>query len=547
MNAIIYSRVSTDDQDNARQIAELKSYAQYKKFKVLKVFEEKITGASKGSQRVVFKQLLEYLETNEIDSILVWELSRLGRSMLDVLNNIEAFSEKRINVFIKKEGMNTLDEKKRKSTMTTLLISILSGFAEMERDTIRQRSISGLRYNASTGGAGTGVIKPYGYEAIQKKLYVNAEEAKVVRMMFSKYLSGLGTGAIAKYLNAEGVPTRFAKLFAEKEISNKVGFQKKGNDFKWVDGTVYSILTNSIYKGDRKHKGEVFKIEPIVDPQTFERVQARLRENYNKNSSKVKYFNPLKDIIKCGHPECENRGYSYYMHKRPDNKDNAYKCISKRYNNFCGNPSIGIDKLLKGLFWICQPLIVNDALTQKSKNQNSLIEAIENKNIEIQGIQKDLLSLNTKLNSLIRMNLDGQIDAKRFTQMNSEFLSKITNSNERLVILSEDLDRLKKVSEAKPVSSYSLEIFNQNIKGAVDYIKVHSVTNPAAFSDHLRIKNDVAVILEVKSLLAFNDGRPAATYFALSRYSDNLMYLEFQSPTKDPIRLCDVPGRDQLQ
>ena len=535
MNAIIYSRVSTEDQNNTRQIEELKAYAKYQKMKVLKVFEEIISGASKGADRRGFKEMLEFVDNNEIDHILIWELSRLGRSMIDVLNNIETFSERKINIFIKKEGMNTLDDRKRKSTMVTMLISILSGFAEMERDSIKQRSISGIRHNVLNGGAGTGIIKAYGYEAIEKKLYVNAGEAKIVRLMFAKYLSGLGTSAIAKYLNSKEIPTRFATVYAEKEISNKVGFRKKGMDFRWVDGTVYSILKNSIYKGERKHKGEVFMVEPIVDTQTFERVQVRLRENFNKNSSKVIYQNPLKAILKCGHPECEKRAYSYFMHKRANNRDNAYKCISRRYNHPCGNPSINIDKLQKALFWICQPLIVNDALEQKTKRTNALDENIENKNIEIQNTQKLLLALNSKLNSLIKMNLDGQIDSKRFTTMNTEFIAKIASANSRLVLLAEDLERLKRLSKSKPVTTYSYDIFNEYIKDAVEYVKVHSVSNLKPFESILMVKNDVVVILEVRSLLAFSNNHPATTFFALTRYSDVLTLLQFKSETKDPV------------
>src|SRR5687767_2951828 len=113
MNCIIYSRVSTFDQDNASAISDLKAYAKYRKYKVLKVFEEKITGASKASERNEFKKLLHYVESEKIDTILVWELSRLGRSMMDVLNTIEDLSKKGINVYIKKENLNTLEGGKR--------------------------------------------------------------------------------------------------------------------------------------------------------------------------------------------------------------------------------------------------------------------------------------------------------------------------------------------------------------------------------------------------------------------------------------------------
>lgn len=109
MKAVIYSRVSTVEQDNERQIQELKEYASYKKMKVLKIFEEKVSGATKGADRLEFKAMLSFIDKNNIDTILVWELSRLGRRMVDVMNTIESFSDRGVNIYIKKENINTLD------------------------------------------------------------------------------------------------------------------------------------------------------------------------------------------------------------------------------------------------------------------------------------------------------------------------------------------------------------------------------------------------------------------------------------------------------
>src|SRR3546814_18490661 len=88
-----------------------------------------------------------------------------------------------------------------------------------------------------------------------------------------------------------------------------------------------------------------------------------------------KYENILGGILIC--PKC---GKNYYMHKREDNSDNAYKCISKRYKEFCGNPSINIDKLNKALYFKCQQIILNDSLlsnTDKIKRSEARSEGTE--------------------------------------------------------------------------------------------------------------------------------------------------------------------------
>src|ERR1035437_4758799 len=126
MNCIIYSRVSTHDQDNDRQINELKEYIIYKKYKLLGVFEEKVSGAKKAADRIEFSKMLKFIEGKDIHHVLVWEISRLGRDMVDIVNTIEYFTERKINIYSKKEGINTLNSRGEKEPITSLLIGILS-------------------------------------------------------------------------------------------------------------------------------------------------------------------------------------------------------------------------------------------------------------------------------------------------------------------------------------------------------------------------------------------------------------------------------------
>ena len=84
--AVIYARVSTNDQSYQRQLAELEKYAAANDFKLLAVFEEKITGLHKGSERPELNKLMELVKANKINHVLVTELSRFG------LANLSAFT-----------------------------------------------------------------------------------------------------------------------------------------------------------------------------------------------------------------------------------------------------------------------------------------------------------------------------------------------------------------------------------------------------------------------------------------------------------------------
>ena len=87
--AVIYARVSSesDRQDTSRQIEDLKRYANQKNMEIVNIYEEHISGAKKNEERVVLTECLEYCRNNSVEYLLLSELSRLGRSTLQVLKS----------------------------------------------------------------------------------------------------------------------------------------------------------------------------------------------------------------------------------------------------------------------------------------------------------------------------------------------------------------------------------------------------------------------------------------------------------------------------
>lgn len=110
MRAIIYTRTSsiTERQTNDRQVADLQSYAAANDIEVVKVFNEKISGAAKNEERTVLMSCLEYAEVNCIDIILCSELSRVGRAIWQVLETVKHCIDKKINIFFQKENLHIL-------------------------------------------------------------------------------------------------------------------------------------------------------------------------------------------------------------------------------------------------------------------------------------------------------------------------------------------------------------------------------------------------------------------------------------------------------
>ena len=102
VNCVIFCRVSSLLQDTERQTAELKEYANKMGYKLVAVFEEQISGAKKNKDRPELMKLIGLIDEGKVNKVIVWELSRLGRNLVEILKVIELFKEKKVSLFINK-------------------------------------------------------------------------------------------------------------------------------------------------------------------------------------------------------------------------------------------------------------------------------------------------------------------------------------------------------------------------------------------------------------------------------------------------------------
>jgi len=161
MEAIIYSRVSSLSQDYERQLINLKTVAQEKGWHVRRTFQEKISGTVKSGSRVEFKSLMDYIDKSPVQVVMVSEISRIGRRVVDVLNFVELLHEKGIALYIQQFNMLTL-EKGQENPIAKMLLQMLSIGAEMENNQRKIRQYEGiqlakikLKYSGRKKGAKT--------------------------------------------------------------------------------------------------------------------------------------------------------------------------------------------------------------------------------------------------------------------------------------------------------------------------------------------------------------------------------------------------------
>ena len=161
INAVIYSRVSSESerQDTERQTTELKQYASRMGYNIVEVYEEKVSGFKKNELRPIFSKMLEDIKTNEIDKVLVWELSRIGRSVLNSLQNIQILNDLKVGIYIKNFNLETLNDDKTPNNLSMFMVQILFAVAAMESKMTLARLESGYRNH----------IKKYGSKSVGRK------------------------------------------------------------------------------------------------------------------------------------------------------------------------------------------------------------------------------------------------------------------------------------------------------------------------------------------------------------------------------------------
>lgn len=484
---VIYKRVSSDGQSYDRQEADTLEYARRNEFEVVQIFEEKISGSKLTKNRPALNECMNYIlnPTNNIHGLLITELSRLGRNNLDVITNAASLNEAKICVYSISQNLITLNDDGSVNPNATLILNILSSIAEQERVQLINRVQSGIKTSiAKNHTSGGGKYTLYGYTKVDKKYIINDEEAEVVKKVYDLYVNGgFGVISIAKQLNDENIPTRYAKL----ELDNFRG-DYTYNNFKWSGATICNMLKKEQYAGRRIYKGKVINVDEnlrIISDEYLKTAVERLTKRTNTIGSHGKYNYILDNSkIYCG--ECLDKGYKhvYQPVKRTTQKSSHYKCAyNGKYDVIeqnCTNYRIGIEKLTSSVWYFIRR--TDQLLEQIQSSQNS--NAIETKIIayttKIEASEKELTLIEREekkiLDLYLKETIGENIYTEKFNQLKlrkEKYQNAVVSFKEELNTLSILKDKLNNLPEQLKLikgSSYMMkELFQQLVKKMVVY------------------------------------------------------------------------------
>jgi DNA invertase Pin-like site-specific DNA recombinase len=171
MKAAIYSRVSTDKQTTDNQIQELLAVAERNGWTVEAVYSDVISGAKE--KRPELEALMSSVIRREVDVVLIWDISRLGRSLQHLLKLLEEFHAKGVDVYFHQQGIDTT------TPAGKLMFQMCGAFAEFERGMIQERVKAGLARAVAQG-------TKLGAPTVPTKIQAKAQEMYEVGMSFRK-------------------------------------------------------------------------------------------------------------------------------------------------------------------------------------------------------------------------------------------------------------------------------------------------------------------------------------------------------------------------
>ncbi|MDF2840391.1 MAG: hin 4, partial [Clostridia bacterium] len=228
--AALYIRVSTEEQAAEgqsvdAQIDTLSQFCRLYHIDIYNIYQDLGISGKETHNRPGLIRMLEDGKQLKFNMVLVWKISRLSRSLKDLLLILDEFEKSNI-IF------NSYSEKFDTSTpLGKMTLQLLGSIAEFERNTIIDNVKLGLHEYANKGGK-TGTV--LGYDHHDKQLFVNPWEAEIIKMIYQLYtVNQMSMSEIAAYLNEAGYRTKRNNCFSKDGIA--------------------TILSNPVYIGINRH------------------------------------------------------------------------------------------------------------------------------------------------------------------------------------------------------------------------------------------------------------------------------------------------------
>ena len=463
----LYPRLSHEDElqgesnsiSNQKRI--LETYAKQNGFSNLRWYtDDGYSGAN--FQRPGFQAMLADIEAGKVGTVIVKDMSRLGRNYLQVGMYTEMiFPQKNVRFIAINDGVDSAQGENDFAPLRNIFNEWLV------RDT--SKKIKAVKRSKGMSGKPITSKPVYGYLMDEDENFIVDEEAApVVRQIYSLCLAGNGPTKIARMLTEQQIPTPGTLEYRRTGSTRRY---HPGYECKWATNTVVHLLENREYTGclvnfktDKvsyklKHSIEnppekqvIFENhhEPIIDRETWERVQELRKQRKRPNRyDEVGLFSGILFCADCGSVMYQQR---YQTDKR---KQDCYICGSyKKRTRDCTAHFIRTDLLTAGVTENLRK-ITSYAAKHEARFMKLLVEQNEDggrrrnaaKKKELETAQKRISELSAIFKRLYEDSVTGRISDERFSELSADYEAEQKELKERAAGLQEELSKAKEATE----------------------------------------------------------------------------------------------------
>ena len=462
----LYPRLSHEDElqgesnsiSNQKRI--LETYAKQNGFSNLRWYtDDGYSGAN--FQRPGFQAMLADIEAGKVGTVIVKDMSRLGRNYLQVGMYTEMiFPQKGVRFIAINDGVDSAQGENDFAPLRNIFNEWLV------RDT--SKKIKAVKRSKGMSGKPITSKPVYGYLMDEDENFIIDEEAApVVRQIYSLCLAGNGPTKIARMLTEQQIPTPGTLEYRRTGSTRRY---HPGYECKWATNTVVHLLENREYTGclvnfktekpsyKLKHsienppeKQAVFENhhEPIIDTQTWERVQELRKQRKRPNRyDEVGLFSGILFCADCGSVMYQQR---YQTDKR---KQDCYICGSyKKRTADCTAHFIRTDLLTAGVLSNLRK-VTSYAAKHEARFMKLLIEQNEDgdrrrnaaKKKELEAAEKRIAELSAIFKRLYEDSVTGRISDERFTELSADYEAEQKELKERAARLREELSKAQEAT-----------------------------------------------------------------------------------------------------
>lgn len=466
----IYVRVSTTSQVDEgysidEQKAKLTSYCDIKDWNIYEIYTD---GGFSGSntERPALEQLVRDAKRKLFDTVLVYKLDRLSRSQKDTLYLIE-------DVFLENdiEFVSLLENFDTSTPFGKAMIGLLSVFAQLEREQIKERMQLGKLGRAKSGKSMQWAKTSYGYDYVKETgtLSVNPYQALIVRKMFKWYLSGMSITKLRDALN-----------------------EQYGQDKEWNYRTVRVILSNPVYCGYNQFKGQIFPgtHEPIISEEDFNKTQEEIKirqrtaaQRFNPRPFQAKYM--LSGIAQCGYCSAP-LAIKLGMKRKDGTRLVKYECKQRHPRKTKGVTVYNNNEKCDSGFYFKDDiehfvLIEISKLQTDSDYIDKLFSNSKKETIDRDSYQKQIDNLTAKISRLNDLYIDDRISLEELQKRSSDFMAERSALEKELDAddSSKTLERkkdIKRVLDTKDVLTLDYEHQKTIARALISKVRVTSET-----------------------------------------------------------------------